>query len=320
MTRAMLLAAMLLVACSADTPRTQVMVVVSADEEVRADTARLRVVIRSGAAFDELRLEQTIGGDGRPLRWPVRIALVPQGGDASRVFDVEVEALTSTNARSGIVRARSGYVPHRTKELALLLEDCCRAVECSAEESCRGCTCGSKDVPPDSLPDLPDAPHDASVRRDAGPNDTGVADVGVDDGGPTPSDAGPPDAALDAVTLNFPTPSDPRVATADSYWRAGDYVEGRRDTALSSATRADIALVVSRTVSCDFVEMRMRINDVAVGTFAIGTGQTAVRTTFDFPPVAGPTFVLRYETTRQLAMSCGSVLFDELESTVRLLR
>jgi hypothetical protein len=105
-------------ACASEEPRTQVMAVVDADEGVRRDTARLRIVIRSGAAFEEVRLDQTIGGEGRPIAWPVRIALVPQDDDASRTFEVEAEALSSTNVRNGIVRARSGYVPRRTKELA----------------------------------------------------------------------------------------------------------------------------------------------------------------------------------------------------------
>ncbi|MCB9604554.1 MAG: hypothetical protein H6722_13710 [Sandaracinus sp.] len=198
MTRTALLAT-LLFACAAETPRTQVMVVIDADDGVRADTTRLRITVRSGAAFDEFRLEQTVGGEGRPLTWPLRVALVPQDGDASRVFDVEAEALSSTNERTGIVRARSGYVPRRTKELALLLEDCCRAVECSAEQTCRSCMCAAKDVNPEALPDLgradAGAPPDAGGSHDAGGIDGG-RDAGLPDTGPL--DAGATDALTDA--------------------------------------------------------------------------------------------------------------------------
>lgn len=109
-------------------------------------------------------------------------------------------------------------------------------------------------------------------------------------------------------TSPFPQAGDTRVGADGLYfWRLGDYVQGTRATSLPSVGRVDVSLVVDPNVlTCDTQSVGVRINSVMVGSFNIAPGQNLLTTSFTFAPIAGPTYVVRYETIRQVASGCGS--------------
>ena len=81
-------------ACSDTTPRTEVMVVVQAESGVRAAADRLEVVVEGGPAGGPRVEVQRLAyaDDAMALVWPVRIALVPDGNDATRTYAVHARA------------------------------------------------------------------------------------------------------------------------------------------------------------------------------------------------------------------------------------
>jgi hypothetical protein len=147
-------------------PRTQVMVTIDAEPAVAAAAVRLAIRVEGGATDLSLRAEQTVGSIDAPVALPLDVALVPLAGDATRRFRLEATALDATGDELGTVRVFSGFVAERTFSIRLVLEDCCRTVRCSAQETCRACGCA---------PDALDPPgEDAAVRVDASsPPDAG---------------------------------------------------------------------------------------------------------------------------------------------------
>lgn len=153
------------------------MVIVDAEPGVRAEAVYAGVAVTGGTAQpDALRYQETIGSAAEPVRFPFRVAIVPLDGDVRRVFGVEVEALTAGRVRVGVVRAVSGFVEGRTLELRLVLEDCCRGMDCDGQ-TCRGCACVDPIVPPGTLPDLG---TDAGAADAGRPDAADVRDAGTD--------------------------------------------------------------------------------------------------------------------------------------------
>lgn len=156
--------------CVTHVPATEVVVVIDAEPSIVHDAQRLHVTVLGGGRGTMLtsQADQMIGSSTAAIRWPVTIALAPAMGDPNRLFALEGDALDSTGATLGVVRARSSYVAGRTLELRLALEDCCRTVAttCTTDQTCRSCACTSADVSASTIPDY--APPDAGVR-DAGP-------------------------------------------------------------------------------------------------------------------------------------------------------
>jgi len=160
--------ALLLAASCAARPRTQVTVVIEADEDVARDAVTLQVRGSGGRSLED-PFDYPVTLDER-TRFPVDVALVPAGGDVQRRFRVEATAADARGASLGTVRAISGFVPGRTLTLTLTLESCCRAITCGVEETCRGCACVPALVEIERLDAhvvLPDAwapvPVDASI-------------------------------------------------------------------------------------------------------------------------------------------------------------
>lgn len=122
------------------------------------------------------------------------------------------------------------------------------------------------------------------------------------------------------VVLNFPLSTDTsHTASGTAYWNAGDYVDGSRTTTLSSTVSAVIHIVLqNNSLTCDTQAMEMLINGVVVGNFSIPSGATAVDMTFTYAAIAGPTFDLRYQTTRTVNSGCGSAGIATTGSTVTL--
>ncbi|MCB9593619.1 MAG: hypothetical protein H6719_12875 [Sandaracinaceae bacterium] len=158
---------------------------------------------------------------------------------------------------------------------------------------------------------------DTSTRRCSSP----TCSDGVQNGGEGGVDCGGPcTSCIVMASTMFPAVGDTRVASAGLYfWRLGDYVEGSRTLPLTSATRVTFNLQINPNVlSCDTQDVRLSINGRIVGSFSISSGQTSTSQSFTFPAVAGPTFTIRLETTRQVNGGCGSAGYTDGVSTLTL--
>lgn len=157
-----LLSCSLLLACADETPATQITVLLDADSALASRIATLDVRVEGGAGDPlEPRYMERIAAPVLPLR----VALVPFGGDVSRIVRVEALARSADDALLGVVRIRTAFQARTSIEHALRFEACCEAVaaSCGPTQTCRACACTSED------PSTPDA--------------------GMPDGGP---DVGPP--------------------------------------------------------------------------------------------------------------------------------
>jgi hypothetical protein len=129
-------------ACKSSDPRTQVMLVVDAEDEVRARATELIVAFESRTELGETDgapYEQSFSTteDAMP-NWPYSIALVPRGNDARRSYLVTATLYEGETAIA-VLRARSGFVAQRTLELKLLFTANCldeNSLSCSEEETC----------------------------------------------------------------------------------------------------------------------------------------------------------------------------------------
>ena len=202
----------LLAACS-PAPRTQVMAFIRVEPGVMSRAERLEVVVRGGAPGEPREERERLffasprGGEGHALSWPVQVALVPDGRDASRTFEIiaTVEDETGAFART---RVQSGFLSGETLALDVWLRDDCVGQLCDESESCIDGRCAPlRMVEACSLSQLDGgvascAPADGGAGADAG-SDGGVTDVdaGRDAG---PSDAGPADP-LDVHNAIFVT-------------------------------------------------------------------------------------------------------------------
>ncbi|MBN1771676.1 MAG: hypothetical protein JXB32_10470 [Deltaproteobacteria bacterium] len=149
----------------------------------------------------------------------------------------------------------------------------------------------------------------------------------VVDGYSTPSKGtGTLQAAISAgtatQTVDFPTAADTRYTSAGTrFWNLGDYISGTRTTSLGTIWQAAMHLVVpagENGLTCDNQDMRMLINGVEVGRFSIAPGAYTVDQTFGFSTLVGPSYTLRYETTRTVAGGCGSAGIGNTGGTVTL--
>jgi hypothetical protein len=178
----------LIAACDADTTaRTQVMVVVDAQSQVRTRATDVDFEVRSGVGpVDDwdVRLLQSIT-PGDTLSWPLEVALVPRDGDADRVFLAIATARDADGEAVAQVRAISGYQAGKTLSLLLLFENACidKADLCNEEQTCRRGECVDAHVEPGQLP---------GYERDDGGNPVLIPfwDAGAADGGPGGSGTG----------------------------------------------------------------------------------------------------------------------------------
>ncbi|MET0390113.1 MAG: EGF domain-containing protein [Polyangiales bacterium] len=186
-------------------PRTQVVVDVTADEAVQAETRRVHLVVvgargRTELSAAEARIERVIElGDERSPRWPLRIVLEPRELDARRRFMVTATALDAQDEQLTEARAQSGYVGGEVRRLGLQLTAACIGVSCDVAESCTDGRCSDAWQAPTELPLF--VPDDASVtetgtirdgaegQTDAGRDGQARRDGGADGGGPLVNDA-----------------------------------------------------------------------------------------------------------------------------------
>lgn len=202
-----LVALMLAVGCT--TPATQVIVTVQAEPGVRADAARLHLVVLGGVGRTEAptasRFDRLLAPGTTDPAYPFTVALSPLDGDVGRSYSVTATAETGGRGFVGQVRIIGGYVEGETQRVTITLEDVCRSVTCGVEQTCRAGACVDAHV--DTV--LP--PADAGQRDgggDGGSRDAGRADGGADGG----ADAGTPDAGPPTFT--------PRNLTSDVWGSA----------------------------------------------------------------------------------------------------
>ncbi len=165
--------------------RTQVMLEIDAECEVRAASDRVEITVTSfdasGAMAGSSTMPHEVSPDGRG--WPWRVALVPLDGDATRRFEVRIRATGELETATFV---RAGYERERTLGLRVVLLDDCLAnpMGCEATEACvaGGCTAPVREGLPDWAPGEPAC---FSATTDAGPRDAswdGGTDVGSDGG------------------------------------------------------------------------------------------------------------------------------------------
>lgn len=192
MRRWLLLAVLAVVGCADPIPRTQVMVAIDADEDVRAAARSLRVVVEGGPTPGDLVTGRAVTFDAS---WPTIVGVVPRNGDARRTFAVRAEALDGSGGRIAVAVVIGRFVARRTMSFRLVLYGGC-GTRCGLDETCNAeGGCDPAMIQADDLvpwTGAPDAgPRDAG-REDASPMDGGRDDAGRRDAGRT--DGGPPDA------------------------------------------------------------------------------------------------------------------------------
>ncbi|HKU40716.1 MAG TPA: hypothetical protein VJR89_21295 [Polyangiales bacterium] len=153
MRRAQLSAVCLVWSCaacySASGDPTETLVVIEADEQVASLTRQIsaRVTSEDGT----VRYEKTDIGK----HFPMRLAIVPRGGVATRTARVSIDALGADGARVVGAQAIIGFVANQKRYHHIWLSGAClHAPECGADMTCLGGECVSARVPPERLETL----------------------------------------------------------------------------------------------------------------------------------------------------------------------
>lgn len=127
--------------CAGETPRTQVMLEIDADEIVRDETMVLEVLVYGGDAsrgVETYALRRTLRyGDGLTLSWPRRIAIVPSEPDPDRGYSVRVSIERDNGEMALRDWLRGGFVEERTILLPWRLAADCLERDCEEGLGCR---------------------------------------------------------------------------------------------------------------------------------------------------------------------------------------
>ena len=184
--RTIALLSVLLCACDRVERRTQVMLIVDADDEVRDRATDLRVRIEGATAGSAATAGEDYSAAFRPMAagdtsWPYRFALVPKNGDATRRYRAVFTAYEGTKALA-IVRTTSGFVKSKTLALRLRFDARClgdESLRCTDTETCEAGACVPAGREPGSLPDLGNPSIDGGmVEPPEGGNGTITSGVG----------------------------------------------------------------------------------------------------------------------------------------------
>jgi hypothetical protein len=174
-TRSLLLLVAALVACTEPVERTQVTIVIDADESVRQLIRYVDVEVRSGSPdadlWDVQRTKQLIPRNG-DKSWPLTFSLGRPEGSGRIGYLVTATAKGADDSTLSIVRAISDYVDGKSVQLPLKFDEACmmRTEQCAMTFSCSQGECIDPYMPGSQLPTTtgsgktePGQPHDGAA-------------------------------------------------------------------------------------------------------------------------------------------------------------
>jgi len=173
---------------------------------------------------------------------------------------------------------------------------------------------GSRAADANAVPDTWQAPLEAGGDASQGIDAADASDAGVDALFVDADDAG-------LTTFLFPTASDTAVIKTDPYmWNKGDHYEGTRSTTLAQATEltGQFIVVFNQLSPCGTIFLDVFLNGTKIGTANATQLTGSVALSFQFAPIAGPTYTLRYEVASTVPTACGAAWFSTMSSSVSL--
>jgi len=172
--------ATLLPACG-ELSRTEIMVVVEADEGVQLDASSLRFQVWGRRSDVPVFGDPLFDDRFESIAFPRRFGVVPDGNDASRFIRVQATAVDATGAEFVTQSAITGFVVGETRLLTLRLTTDCRDVSCDepGDRTCKAGTCEDNLVDATLLPPVNET-ADAGSLRDGGMDGDVPSDGGVD--------------------------------------------------------------------------------------------------------------------------------------------
>jgi len=109
----------------------------------------------------------------------------------------------------------------------------------------------------------------------------------------------------------FPEVGDARlIQVGNLFSRSGDFVEGIRTPAFPTVSQLDVDLQLgmgANQLMCDTLFVSVLLNGINVGNFTVSPGQTQIQQHFNFMPILGPSYSIRYQVLFDVQMGCGGV-------------
>lgn len=128
-------AGLLLLSGCLELPTTQVMIIIDAEEQPRAQIASLGILVYGSE--EGQTPEQTADLEVDAPDFPITLALVPLNDDEGRRFGVEANGLDAEGETIAVVRARGSYVRRVARTAVLRFEESCLGVvDCHPDETC----------------------------------------------------------------------------------------------------------------------------------------------------------------------------------------
>ncbi len=171
---AFLLAVLVLAsACTEQTstaPPTELVVDIDAEPGVKARAQSLQIVVEGARdVSDPTQLARSLVQDIKPLKLPLRVAVLPLFGDAKRRFVLTATALDAQQGLVAQVRLVSGYVADEVHYARILLDDACLDTKCDGTlDTCSNGRCVSAQADAASFSTDPKHPKPVSTAGDAG--------------------------------------------------------------------------------------------------------------------------------------------------------
>ncbi len=209
-----LLAAALVLGC--ESSPSSVVVLIDAQPASRGAASALHVVVRGPDGTVRLDDVRDVGVE---TGWPLRLPLVPEGGDPMRTWTVEATLLDLDGASVSVARARGRYAMGAAREVALCLFDGCAGEVCTEDctpsscTSCRAGSCTDTEALLETIGTSPRCPPPGCVAVAVRESVCGDA---IDDDCDGRVDCLDPDCGCDAGTCVMTGPEDVDVACGDS--------------------------------------------------------------------------------------------------------